>query len=552
MDNNKNNEKNLQKNNNESILNKINQKFNNNKIVNEIIINSEPIERRIAFVTNGKLEKYESEQEPRLLGAIFKGKIQNHEPGLQAVFVDIGCQKNAFLHYWDLLPFKESQNNIDDDSDSSIDSEISNSIDKKIYYNNEKLINHIIDNYPPDKEIIVQIIKAQIGSKGPRITTNIAIPGKYLIINPYSKVCGISRKIIDYKERQRLKNILSSLKSVNDNIGIIIRTAGIGKPKEMFENDLELLKQKWEKINNKIKISKAPIMIERASNMLEIIIRDFLHKNIDKIIVDNKDDYNLILHSIQKIDPLYAKKIILYKENIPIFEKFNIENQINDFFNNRVALPSGGEIILEETEALTAIDVNTGSYKNTNTDITNYIFQANLEASIEILRQIRLRNIGGLIIIDFIDMKTPKDRKNLYNFMQEEIVKDRAKCHILPISCFGIMQMTRQRHSESILHGKYSKCPYCHGKGTIKSPKSVSIEIQRKILNVLKNKRNNNLPGINTTIKLEIYLHPLIMNVIQKNENDIFLNSLEKKYNTNFKFIGIPTIHLESFKIIDV
>ncbi len=509
------------------------------KIYREIIINSESLERRVALLVDGVLEKFEVERvgEERIVGSIYKGKIQNLEPGLKAAFVDIGQNKNAFLHYWDILPAA---------ADASVEIVRENESEDQRQRRSKLSLKDIPSLYPINTEIVVQVTKGQIGSKGPRTTTNFAIPGRYLVLMPNSGQCGISRKIDDRKERDRLKKILRSL-TIPEGMGVIVRTAGEGKQIRYFIRDLHLLLKTWEEIASKIEAAKEPTCVYEEPDLIGRTIRDFLTENIDRILVDNEEDYASILSIIQTISPRSKNKVHLFKEAIPIFERFNIERQIEQTFQRRVPLPSGGEIVVEETEALTAIDVNTGSHKGTAKDGKDFILQCNLEAAAEAARQIRLRNIGGLIILDFIDMKSGRDRSILYDRMRQHMSQDKAKTHILPISPLGIMQMTRQRHQESHASGIYATCPYCNSRGIVKSPRTMSVEIQRRLTSIIRHEQGRRPT---TPLTLRILLHPTNLERL-RNEDEHHLLEIERAYNVKLTFRADPAYHLENFKILN-
>lgn len=523
------------------LLQKIAQVFKREKEpFRELIINSEALERRVALLVDGILDKYEIERtgETRMVGAIFKGKIQNLEPGLKAAFVDIDMPKNAFLHYWDILPTA---------NDNTIEFVRENETAEQVHRREKISIKDIPGLYPIGTEIVVQITKSQIGTKGPRVTTNISLPGRFLVLTPNSGQCGISRKIEDRKERERLKTILKTL-TIPQGMGVIIRTAGEGKKSRYFIRDLHLLLKKWDAICKKIEESKKPILLDQEPSILERTVRDFLTEDIDRILVDKQVDYELICQAIEEISPRSKNKVTLFKEEIPIFERFNIERQIEQTFMKRVPLPSGGEIVIEETEALTAVDVNTGSHKGTSKDGKDYIVQANLEAAYEISRQIKLRNIGGLIILDFIDMKNRRDRKAVFDVVWNEMSKDKAKCHILPISPLGIMQMTRQRSQESTSSGMYVSCPYCQGRGIVKSVRSLSVEIQRKLVSIIRHYHKGSRKQ--EPIRLKVLLHPIVLERL-RSEDEKALIDIEESYNARLSFRADPSFHIENFKIID-
>ncbi len=507
----------------------------------EVIINSEPLEKRVALLNDGVLDKFDIERvgEERVVGSIFKGKIQNLEPGLKAAFVDIDMPKNAFLHYWDILPAA---------NDSSVEIVRDNKSAAQRNDRDKISLKDIPKLYPIGKEIVVQVTKGQIGSKGPRTTTNIALPGRYLVFMPFSGQCGISRKIESRQERQRLKDILRNL-TIPEGMGVIIRTAGEGKKLRYFVRDLHILLQTWDEIQTNMDNAGGPACIYREPDIIERTARDFLTEDIDRVLFDDEDDYKVMLDTVDKISPRSKSKINHFQENIPIFERFNIERQIEQTFQHRVPLPSGGEIVIEETEALVAIDVNTGGHKHKNGDSKDFIVHANLEAAEEISRQIRLRNIGGLIIIDFIDMKQRKDRNAVFKKMRDDMSKDKAKRHILPISQLGIMQMTRQRHKESVSSGLYTGCPYCNGRGMVKSPRTMSVEIQRRLVSVIRRLRPPEKTD-SEEITLRILCHPTALERLS-NEDEKLLVELEDHYKVKLSFRADPSYHVENFKIFE-
>jgi ribonuclease G len=512
------------------------------KSYSELIINSEPLEKRVALLQDGVLEKFEVERtgEAREVGAIFKGRIQNLEAGLKAAFVDIGEQKNAFLHYWDILPAA---------NDSGIEIVRDNKSDKQRKSESEKVsIKDIPKLYPVGSEIVIQITKGQIGTKGPRTTTNIALPGRFLVLMPYAGTLGISRKIEDRKERSRLKGILRDL-TLPEGMGIIVRTAGEGKKARFFIRDLHILLKRWEVIQQRMDNATKPCCLYVEPDIVGRTVRDFLTEDIDRVMVDKQQDYEDILEEVAKISPRSKSKIHLFKDDIPVFERFNIERQIEQTYMRCVPLPSGGEIVIEETEALISIDVNTGSHKNKNKDGKDFITQVNLESASEIARQVRLRNIGGLIIMDFIDMKAKKDRNAVFSRMRNEMANDKAKNHILPISTLGIMQMTRQRHSESHSSGIYTDCPYCHGRGSVKSSRTMSVEIQRRIISIIRHIRARD--GQDKEIHLRVLLHPTNLERLRNEDEDLLLG-IEASYGAKLSFRADPIYHVENFKIIDV
>jgi len=506
----------------------------------EVIINSEPLEKRVAVLNNGVLEKFDLERtgDDRLVGAIFKGKIQNLEHGLKAAFVDIGMPKNAFLHFWDILP--QADSNVEFIRDTRSDAQRTK---------REKVtLKDIPGLYPIGSEIVVQITKSTIGTKGPRTTTNIALPGRYLVLMPYGGQCGVSRKIEDEGERKRLKDILRKL-SIPEGMGVIIRTAGEGMRWTYFVRDLTILLNEWNEIQKRIEIARQPTCVYKEPDIIERTVRDFLTEDIDRVLIDDEEDGKRMQEAVTRISKRSAGKIATFRENIPIFERFNIERQIEQTFQRKVALPSGGEIVIEETEALVAIDVNTGAHRGSKGDNNSFILQVNLEAASEVARQIRLRNMGGLIIVDFIDMKNRKDRNAVVRLMKQEMEKDRAKCHVLPISTLGILQMTRQRHKESVSSGLYCPCPYCGGRGTVKSSRTMSVEIQRRLTSVIRRLKPN-IDASGEAYWLRVFCHPHALERLRA-EDERILVEIEDNYGVKLSFRADPAYHVENFKIVD-
>jgi len=504
----------------------------------ELIINSEPLEKRVALLVDGRLEKFEIERESdnRMVGGIFKGRIKNLDPGLKAAFVDIGYNKNAFLHYWDMLPAA---------ADSSVEVVRVNR-KRDAQPKGEVTVKDIPNMYPPGTEIVIQVTKGPIGSKGPRTTTNLSIPGRYLILTPYSDGCGISRKIEDQAERRRLKQLINEL-TIPEGMGVIVRTAGEGKKSRYFVRDLHILLKKWEEITRKIQTEKAPINLYMEPDLVERTVRDFLTEEVDRVLIDDKGDFERTQELVSQISKRSRSKIASYSDSIPIFERFNIERQIEQTGQRKVPLPSGGEIVIDETEALIAIDVNTGSHKNKSGDEKNTIYAVNLEAAQEIARQIRLRNLGGLIIIDFIDMKERRHRNSVYEKMVELMATDKARNHILPISQLGILQMTRQRQQESLWSNLYTDCPYCRGRGIVKSATTVSVELQRRLSSVA---RRLQIRNESKQYSLRVLVHPSILERLRSEDADLLVR-MEQSHSVKLAFRADPAYHVEHFKIIN-
>ncbi len=504
------------------------------KLHKEVIINAETLETRVAVSEDGKLEEFNIERttEERLVGSIFKGKVRNLQDDLKAAFVDIGFEKNAFLHYWDIVP-------------SSFDSGVEIVEREGRRRDKPKITQKDIPRvYPPGSEIIVQVTKGPIGTKGPRVTTNLVLPGRYLVLLPNSDQSGISRKIENPQERQRLKKILREL-PIPDGMGVIMRTVGEGQQKRYFIRDLFLLLEEWRQIQDRIKGQPPASCVFQEPDLIERTVRDFLTEDVERIVVDHQKAHDRMRDMISKISKRSANKIKLYMDPQPIFDRFNISKQLENAFSRQVHLKSGGYIVIDETEALVAIDVNTGRHKG-GRDQESAILKVNVEAADEICRQLRLRNMGGLIVLDFIDMKHPRDRQNVYQRMKEGLRRDKAKTHILPISQLGLMEMTRQRHSESVRAAVYDDCPYCKGRGKVKSALTMSVEIQRKLSEILKKRSRDE-----SDFQLRIVVHPTVLERL-RTEDEKHLIEMEKRYFGKLSFRADPGMHAEQFKIVNV
>jgi ribonuclease G len=500
----------------------------------ELIINAESLEVRVALVEQGRLEELTIERttEERLVGSIFKGKVRNLEDGLKAAFVDIGFEKNAFLHYWDIVP-------------TNFDSGVEVVEREGRRRDRPRITQRDIPRlYPPGGDIIVQVTKGPIGTKGPRVTTNIVLPGRYLVLLPNSDQSGVSRKIENPEERQRLKHILRDM-SIPDGMGVIMRTAGEGQQKRYFISDLALLLEQWKEIQDKIRSQPPATCVFQEPDLIERTVRDLLTDDVDRVVVDNAQAADRMRAMISRIFPPAARKIVLYTEHQPVFDRLNITRQLENAFSRQVHLKSGGYIVIDETEALVAIDVNTGRHKS-GRDQESTILRVNTEAAEEICRQLRLRNMGGLIVLDFIDMKSRRDQQQVYQRIKEGLRRDKAKTHVLPISQLGLMEMTRQRHSESVRAAVYDDCPYCKGRGKVKSAITMSVEIQRKLNEILKKR-----PRDESDFQLRIGVHPTVLERLRTEDEKLIID-MEKRYFGKLSFRPEPSFHAEQFKIVNV
>ncbi|MBG87123.1 MAG: ribonuclease E/G [Verrucomicrobiales bacterium] len=510
------------------------------KIHKEVIINYESLETRVAVLENGKLEEFNIERanQERMAGSIYKGRIKNLEDGLKAAFVDIGYEKNAFLHYWDIVP-----SNLDS-SVEVIDRDEGKGGKKRRRERPKITQKDIPTKYPKGTEIIVQVTKGPIGTKGPRVTTHLAIPGRYLVLLPNSDQCGISRKIDDPEERKRLKKILREL-DIPEKMGVIIRTVGEGQQKRYFIRDLALLMDEWKKIEERINNQKAATTVFQEPELVERTVRDFLTEDVERIVIDDHKKFEEVQSMIGKISRRSIDKVKQYAESQPIFDRFGIQRQLHNAFSRQVHLKSGGYLVIDETEALVAIDINTGSHKGKDDEKDKTILRVNEESADEICRLLRLRNLGGLIIIDFIDMRASRDQRAIFNRMRNNLKRDRAKTHVLPISQLGLMEMTRQRHSESVQTNIYDACGNCKGRGLVKNAMTMSVEVQRKMAAILKKRQRDE-----SDFQLRVIVNPAVMERFKKEDEQILID-MEKKFFGKLTFRSDPNFHIEQFKIIN-
>jgi len=556
----------------------------------QILINVGGLETRVAVVEDGRLAEYfiERRDEEHLVGSIYKGCINNLEPSLQAAFVDIGFDKNAFLHYWDMLPATQEMledEEHEEESQGAAEALLAEEakavaavparrrgfferLKQALTFCREEeqtppaapppalhrrsrrpprrkprqqfTVEDIPNLFKAKSEVLVQVTKGPISNKGPRVTTNLSLPGRYLVLLPNSTHIGVSKRIESHEERDRLRRILRDL-NLPPNMGVICRTVGAGKSEQAFQQDAHNLLECWAQAEETIRSKAAPCCVYQEPGLVECTIRDYLTENVDEIVTDSKTTYDFVQEVVKRFSREDKVKIRFYSNPRPLFHKYNLMDQIESIFSRQVSLPGGGHIVVDETEALIAIDVNSGRNR-AGKDHPETIINTNLEAAAEVARQLRLRNVGGLIVIDFIDMRSRKDQQTVYRALKDALQEDRAKNKVLPISPLGLVEMTRQRERESLQAAVYSACPYCNGKGLVKSAASVSVDIQRRLQELLR--RNRNVRQIQVTV------HPDILERI-KNEDADLVKAMEGEFRCEFAFRADDALHLEEFRIRD-
>jgi len=496
-----------------------------------LLISVEPLEKRVALLEGGVVEEFSIEREGdrSISGNIYKARVHNVEPSLKALFVDIGLEKNAFLHFWDAVP-------------AAMDEQIE-AVERRGSRGRKPRItsNDIPRLYPPGAEVIVQVNKGPIGTKGARVTTNISMPGRYLVLMPFGEMSGVSRKIENPEERARLRKILQEL-DVPEGMGVILRTNGEGMQARYFVRDLALLLEQWKKVEEGLKVKNAPAVLLEEPDLVERSVRDFLTEEVDEVMVDNDDAEKRVREMVGLISKRSLKKVKRHLAAEPLFEAFGVNRQIESALRRQVWLKSGAYLVVDETEALVSIDVNTGKTRG-GRDHDDTIRKTNLEAAEEAARQLRLRNLGGLVVIDFIDMKSRRDQMAVYEKFKQCLRRDRARTHTLPISALGLLEMTRQRVQESIRRAVYMECPCCRGKGMVKSFETMSVEIQREISRILRKHSEVH--------EIKVVVHPGVLHRL-RTEDDELLVELQRRFAGQFQFKADPAANVEDFKILNV
>lgn len=470
-----------------------------------IIANVMPEETRVALLEAGELMEIsvERSENGHLVGNIYKGKVKNVLPGMQAAFVDIGWEKNAFLYMGDTGRQAASQ--------------------------------HLTIG----QDVLVQISKDAMGDKGPRATTSLTLPGRYIVLMPTVDYIGISRRIEEEPERERLRQIAEKIRPTG--MGVIVRTVAIGKSQDDLMKDMAYLADMWSILSTRAKRSSAPALIYRDAELVVRIVRDYLTEDVSEFIIDNQQAYNRAVDLLTHISPELVKRVQLYAptgQESDIFSRFNLDVQLDSLRNRRVDLACGGYLVIDHTEALTVIDVNTGKFVG-NTNLSETVFQTNLEAAEQIVRQLRLRDIGGIIIIDFIDMDKAEQRADVLAVLERELKKDRTKSHVFGFTSLGLLEMTRKKARQNINGMFYSQCPYCLGKGRIKSPATVVLDIKRDLRKLTKHSR----PGG----RLLIQVHPQVAEFLTRQGE---LKRLEQEIARTLTIEAVADLNPEVFSLL--
>jgi ribonuclease G len=435
----------------------------------EILVNVTPRETRVAVIENGMLQELHIERGWRrgVVGNIYKGKVQRVMPGMQAAFVELGLERAAFLHANDVVRPTPAPASVVDTEETQLPPPPPASVP-------------IVELLRDGQDVVVQVVKDPIGTKGARLTTQISIPSRYLVLLPQSKVVGVSARIEDEAERARLKGIVSELAASHGGYGYIIRTNAEGQPAEALADDVAYLSRVWNVVERRGREAPPCSAIYEDLSLPLRAVRDLIRKDVDKVKVDSQETFAKLQAFVAKYMPVLAERIELYTGDRPIFDLYGVEDEIGRALDKQVPLKSGGYLVIDQTEAMTTVDVNTGSFVGQR-NLEETVFRTNLEAAQAVARQLRLRNLGGIIIIDFIDMDGPDHRRQVLRTLEKSLARDHAKTTVYDFSPLGLVEMTRKRTVESLERQLSEPCPECSGRGTIKTAETVTYEIFREI-----------------------------------------------------------------------
>ena len=521
----------------------------------EILINGTPRETRVAILEDDTLVELlvDRPDARRTVGDIYLGKVEAVLPGIQAAFVDIGAEKSAFLHASDLVEPDDEDDLDDEEQDDDDDDAVEQpdgAADAATPPANGKAGNGAREfrrgqKLPPIQDLVkrgetmlVQVSKEPIGTKGPRVTRQISIAGRFLVYMPYASRVGVSRKIESREERARLRQMVNAILP-KDSGGVIVRTVGEEVTEETFKRELESLLRMWKKIIKKQTFVRAPALVQRETSLTRGIIRDLFSAKVDHLAVDSKELHHEISGYLDQVGPELKERVELYEGNPPLFDKYEIENEIRDLFKRRVDLPSGGYLIIEHTEALVSVDVNTGRYTGKK-DPEKTILKTNTDAAREVARQLRLRDIGGIIVVDFIDMETRSNRERVLQELRTMLSRDRARTRAFAVSELGLVEMTRQRVRPSLLQSQTMACPTCTGTGRVFQPETVVRRLERSLKRAAVDNKDR---------RMTVRLHPEVALYLLEEEPH-FLRTLAKQTGIDLEVRDDPMMKLDELKLM--
>jgi len=482
----------------------------------EIIANIEPFETRVAVLDEGSLINLYIERGEPLAGNIYKGKVANVLPGMEAAFVDIGLERNAFLHVGDIR------------SQRLAGEEVEESFGRGA----------IAERLRVGQEILVQVTKEPMGTKGARVTTYVALPAYYLVLMPTVNYVGVSRRIENEQERKRLRALADRLRP--KNMGVIVRTAAEGAEEKELADDFQFLLQVWNRVEERSRSSRAPTLVYQDLHLIRRVVRDLFTEEVQRFLIDSKEEFQRVQDLLGSFAPNLKPRVHLYRGEEPIFEHTGVERELEKALRRKVWLKSGGYIIFDRTEALTIIDVNTGKYVG-KTDLASTILRTNLEAVDEIIRQIMLRDIGGIILIDFIDMESEQHRRRVMAALNEAVRRDRSKVHVIDLTGLGLVEITRKRVYQDLEEVMRTVCPYCEGRGRVMSPETMALRVRREVHKLVRAAKGK---AVLVEINPDVYQH-------LSQDGDSWLRQLEGNSGARVRLRGRDGMHLERMRVVE-
>ncbi len=483
----------------------------------EIIANIEATETRVAVMNDETLVNLFIERSEPVAGNVYKARVNNVLPGMDAAFVDIGLERNAFLHVEDIR------------SQRLDGEELEESLGKGA----------IAERLRPGQEILVQVTKEPMGTKGARVTTYVALPAHYLVLMPTVNYVGVSRRITSEGERKRLRQIADRIRP--QEMGVIVRTAAEGASEKVLVDDVAFLQQMWQRVLERGRANKAPALVYQDLRLIRRVVRDLFTEEVARFVVDSAEEYARVADLLGSFAPQLKDRLVLHRDADQVFERYGVEREIDRALRRKVWLKSGGHIVIDRTEALTVIDVNTGKYVG-KTDLASTILRTNLDAVGEIVRQITLRDIGGIILVDFIDMEKEDHRKKVVDALNDAVQRDRAKLHVIDLTALGLVEITRKRVYQDLEEIMRIPCPYCEGRGRVLSPETMAMRVRREIRKLA---RSTKAPAV------LIEVHPQVAGALFR-DGAGWVRALEESHSKRLRVRGREGLHIERVNVAEV
>ena len=483
----------------------------------EIVANIEPAETRVAVMQDGTLANLFIERSEPVAGNIYKARVNNVLPGMEAAFVDIGLERNAFLHVADIRSQRLDGEEVEESFGRGA----------------------IAERLRAGQEILVQVTKEPMGTKGARVTTYVALPAHYLVLMPTVNYVGVSRRITNEGERKRLRQIADRIRP--EGMGVIVRTAAEGVDEKVLVDDVAFLQQMWTRVLERARANRAPALAYQDLRLIRRVVRDLFTDDVDRFVVDSSEEHSRVADLLGSFAPQLRDRLVLHRDGEPVFERYGVEREIDRALRRRVWLKSGGYIVFDRTEALTVIDVNTGKYVG-KTDLASTILKNNLEAVAEIVRQITLRDIGGIILVDFIDMEKEDHRRRVLDALEEAVKRDRAKLHVIDLTGLGLVEITRKRVYQDLEEIMRIPCPYCEGRGRVLSPETMAMRVRREV---------RKLARAAKTPAVLVEVHPQVAGALLR-DGAGWLRTLEETHGKRLRVRGRDGLHIERLNVAEV